>query len=277
MIEPGDGRARLARRARASAACPSRPSCCAASRGRRCPARPPGRWDGLRVLVTAGGTREPIDPVRFIGNRSSGRMGFALAARRRAPRRRGDAGRRQRRAAARRRASRRSTSRPPRSSSRGRASEFADADVLLMAAAPADFRPAEPPTARSRSAAATASSCALEPTEDILAGARRPRAPWPDAGRLRRRARRRRGRARAREARAQGRSTRSSSTTSRDPRSASTRDDNEVTIVERGRRARRSPLASKDARSPRRSSTGSRRSARSARAAAGREPARAAA
>jgi phosphopantothenoylcysteine decarboxylase / phosphopantothenate---cysteine ligase len=39
-----------------------------------------GPWDGLRVLVTAGGTREPIDSVRFIGNRSSGRMGFALAA-----------------------------------------------------------------------------------------------------------------------------------------------------------------------------------------------------
>ena len=37
-------------------------------------------WDGLRVLVTAGGTREPIDPVRFLGNRSSGRMGIALAA-----------------------------------------------------------------------------------------------------------------------------------------------------------------------------------------------------
>jgi phosphopantothenoylcysteine decarboxylase/phosphopantothenate--cysteine ligase len=35
--------------------------------------------DGLRVLVTAGGTREPIDGVRFVGNRSSGRMGFALA------------------------------------------------------------------------------------------------------------------------------------------------------------------------------------------------------
>jgi phosphopantothenoylcysteine decarboxylase/phosphopantothenate--cysteine ligase len=34
---------------------------------------------GLRVLVTAGGTREPIDAVRFLGNRSSGRMGFALA------------------------------------------------------------------------------------------------------------------------------------------------------------------------------------------------------
>jgi phosphopantothenoylcysteine decarboxylase/phosphopantothenate--cysteine ligase len=34
---------------------------------------------GLRVLVTAGGTREPLDTVRFIGNRSSGRMGVALA------------------------------------------------------------------------------------------------------------------------------------------------------------------------------------------------------
>ncbi|MGA7397631.1 MAG: bifunctional phosphopantothenoylcysteine decarboxylase/phosphopantothenate--cysteine ligase CoaBC [Solirubrobacterales bacterium] len=39
---------------------------------------------GLRVLVTAGGTREAIDPVRYIGNRSSGRMGFALAERARA-------------------------------------------------------------------------------------------------------------------------------------------------------------------------------------------------
>ena len=36
---------------------------------------------GVRVLVTAGGTREPIDAVRFVGNRSSGRMGFALAER----------------------------------------------------------------------------------------------------------------------------------------------------------------------------------------------------
>src|SRR5207245_957549 len=37
-------------------------------------------WRGLRVLVTAGGTREPIDSVRFLGNSSSGRMGLALAA-----------------------------------------------------------------------------------------------------------------------------------------------------------------------------------------------------
>lgn len=34
---------------------------------------------GARVLLTAGGTREPIDPVRFVGNRSSGKMGYALA------------------------------------------------------------------------------------------------------------------------------------------------------------------------------------------------------
>lgn len=38
-----------------------------------------GPWDGLKVLVTAGGSREPIDEVRFLGNRSSGRMGVALA------------------------------------------------------------------------------------------------------------------------------------------------------------------------------------------------------
>jgi phosphopantothenoylcysteine decarboxylase/phosphopantothenate--cysteine ligase len=34
---------------------------------------------GKKILITAGGTREPIDPIRFIGNRSSGRQGFALA------------------------------------------------------------------------------------------------------------------------------------------------------------------------------------------------------
>lgn len=43
--------------------------------------RPGGRdLEGRRVLVSAGGTREPLDPVRFLGNRSSGRQGVALAA-----------------------------------------------------------------------------------------------------------------------------------------------------------------------------------------------------
>ena len=41
---------------------------------------PRGPLSGARVLITAGGTREPLDPVRFIGNRSSGKMGYALAA-----------------------------------------------------------------------------------------------------------------------------------------------------------------------------------------------------
>ncbi|MCP3671881.1 MAG: bifunctional phosphopantothenoylcysteine decarboxylase/phosphopantothenate--cysteine ligase CoaBC [Gammaproteobacteria bacterium] len=39
----------------------------------------PGVLHGVRVLLTAGPTREPIDPVRYVGNRSSGRMGYALA------------------------------------------------------------------------------------------------------------------------------------------------------------------------------------------------------
>lgn len=39
----------------------------------------PGRLQGVRVMVTAGPTREPIDPVRFVSNRSSGRMGYAVA------------------------------------------------------------------------------------------------------------------------------------------------------------------------------------------------------
>ena len=38
-----------------------------------------GDLEGLRIVVSAGGTREPIDPVRFIGNRSSGKMGIAIA------------------------------------------------------------------------------------------------------------------------------------------------------------------------------------------------------
>jgi phosphopantothenoylcysteine decarboxylase / phosphopantothenate---cysteine ligase len=44
------------------------------------PAGPTGDLAGLRVLISAGGTREPLDPVRFLGNRSSGRQGVALAA-----------------------------------------------------------------------------------------------------------------------------------------------------------------------------------------------------
>ena len=45
----------------------------------RLPAAHDADLDGRRIVVTAGGTAEPIDPVRFIGNRSSGRMGIAIA------------------------------------------------------------------------------------------------------------------------------------------------------------------------------------------------------
>ena len=42
--------------------------------------RPDGPLRGKRVLVSAGPTHEDVDPVRYLGNRSSGRMGFAIAA-----------------------------------------------------------------------------------------------------------------------------------------------------------------------------------------------------
>src|SRR6267143_5069780 len=46
---------------------------------RRISARPSGKSDRVRVLITAGPTREPIDPVRYLSNRSSGKMGYAIA------------------------------------------------------------------------------------------------------------------------------------------------------------------------------------------------------
>jgi phosphopantothenoylcysteine decarboxylase/phosphopantothenate--cysteine ligase len=130
-------------------------------------------WDGLRVLVTAGGTREPIDPVRFVGNRSSGRMGIALAA-----------------AAARRGAEvalvaanvalpepagvRRVDVRTAAELTEATRGEFAAADVLLMAAAPADFRPVDVATEKlRREGGSDARNLRLEPTEDILGGLER--------------------------------------------------------------------------------------------------------
>ena len=127
-----------------------------------------GSWDGLRVLVTAGGTREPIDAVRFIGNRSSGRMGFALAER-----------------AARRGAEvtliAANASLPGPAGIRrvdvGTAAELAGAvkeefpraHVLLMAAAVADFRPAHAEGGKIARERTGALDLRLEQTEDILA------------------------------------------------------------------------------------------------------------
>jgi phosphopantothenoylcysteine decarboxylase/phosphopantothenate--cysteine ligase len=133
-------------------------------------------WDGLKVLVTAGGTREPIDSVRYVGNRSSGRMGFALAEE----------------AAALGAevvcvAANVALARHPRvryadveTTAQLQAAceaEFAACDVLLMAAAPADFRPADPAQTKLKKHEHDGLAIALEPTDDILstlAARRRP-------------------------------------------------------------------------------------------------------
>ena len=136
-----------------------------------------GRWleqrgvlAGRRVLVTAGPTREAIDPVRFISNHSSGKMGVAVA---RAAWRRG--------AAVDLVAGPLSVNVPAGvavhdvESTEEMAIAVArllpDADVLVMAAAPADFRPASAADAKIKKTSAPA-SIALAPTPDILQATR---------------------------------------------------------------------------------------------------------
>jgi phosphopantothenoylcysteine decarboxylase / phosphopantothenate---cysteine ligase len=121
---------------------------------------------GKRVVVSAGGTREPIDLVRFVGNRSSGRMGVALAAE-----------------AERRGAevtlvyANGSVPPPPRvevvpaataADMKREMLARADADVVLMAAAVADYRPAKPQEGK-RPKDREMWTLELEPTEDVLA------------------------------------------------------------------------------------------------------------
>jgi phosphopantothenoylcysteine decarboxylase / phosphopantothenate---cysteine ligase len=127
------------------------------------------RWRGLRVLVTAGGTREPIDSVRFVGNSSSGRMGLALA---QAARARG--------AEVTLVAANVALPAPPGVLRREvvTAAELKDAceeefpacDVLLMAAAVADFRPSAPKDAKISKTDRARLELELEPTADVLAG-----------------------------------------------------------------------------------------------------------
>jgi phosphopantothenoylcysteine decarboxylase/phosphopantothenate--cysteine ligase len=129
----------------------------------------PDRWRGLKVLVTAGGTREPIDSVRFIGNSSSGRMGFALA---QAARARG--------AEVTLLAANVALDAPIGVARHDLATaaelqqacerEFPACDVLLMAAAVADFRPREPAEGKIKKSGRTSLGLELEPTADVLAG-----------------------------------------------------------------------------------------------------------
>ncbi|MFV0429350.1 MAG: bifunctional phosphopantothenoylcysteine decarboxylase/phosphopantothenate--cysteine ligase CoaBC [Arachnia sp.] len=134
---------------------------------------------GLRIAVSAGGTREPIDPVRFLGNRSSGRQGVALA---RAAVERGAS---VLLAAANVEAAILAEAGPVEVVTAGSALELGDvmrgfaarADVIVMAAAVADFRIAEIAEAKLTKESGGIGSLALVENPDILAGlaaARRP-------------------------------------------------------------------------------------------------------
>jgi phosphopantothenoylcysteine decarboxylase/phosphopantothenate--cysteine ligase len=123
---------------------------------------------GLQVLITAGGTREPIDAVRYVGNRSSGRMGAALAAEAR------------RRGAEVTLVGANLAIEPPdgvraievataAELEQATRAEFADSDVLLMAAAVADFRPAEAAAGKIKKGDRDDLTVRLEPTADVLA------------------------------------------------------------------------------------------------------------
>jgi phosphopantothenoylcysteine decarboxylase / phosphopantothenate---cysteine ligase len=123
-------------------------------------------WDGLRVLVTAGGTREPIDSVRFLGNRSSGRMGLALAAA--ASRRGADVTLIAANVALPEPAGVRCIDvQTTAELAQATRTEFAATHVLLMAAAPADFRVDDPSEGKLKREGSL--DLQLEPTEDILA------------------------------------------------------------------------------------------------------------
>jgi phosphopantothenoylcysteine decarboxylase/phosphopantothenate--cysteine ligase len=124
--------------------------------------------EGRHVVVSAGGTAEPIDPVRFIGNRSTGRMGVAIA---RAALDRGArvtlvAGRTEVALPDEARVERAETTAAMRDAVL-RAVVEDRADVLVMAAAVADFRPAR--TADAKLTRDRSMTLELEPTEDILA------------------------------------------------------------------------------------------------------------
>lgn len=133
------------------------------------------KLNGKRILVSAGGTQEAIDPVRYIGNRSSGKMGFAIAEE-----------------AALRGAFVELVTAPTNLTSTATgiqrtdvvsAAQMADAckqraatsDVVVMSAAVADYRPKQAATGKIKKKDA-ALSVELEPTEDILAwmGAHKP-------------------------------------------------------------------------------------------------------
>jgi phosphopantothenoylcysteine decarboxylase/phosphopantothenate--cysteine ligase len=133
----------------------------------------PSDLTGLRVVVSAGGTREPIDPVRFLGNRSSGRQGVALAAEAAAR------GAEVELVSANIGSDVLADARHPRIRIRtaGTAAELgaamrdvaATADVIVMAAAVADYRPASPSDEKLTKASGRLERIELVENEDIVA------------------------------------------------------------------------------------------------------------
>ena len=121
---------------------------------------------GKHVLVTAGGTREPLDAVRFLGNRSSGRMGVALAAE--ARRRGADVTLVAANLAVTAPAGVKLVEAPTAADMARETLARASADLVLMAAAVADYRPARA-EAEKRPKDDAVWQLALEPTVDILA------------------------------------------------------------------------------------------------------------
>jgi phosphopantothenoylcysteine decarboxylase/phosphopantothenate--cysteine ligase len=120
---------------------------------------------GKRVLVSAGGTREPIDLVRYVGNRSSGRMGVALAAE--AQRRGADVVLVYANGAVPPPSGVEVVPAPTAADVKREVLERADADVVLMAAAVADYRPSKPEEVK-RPKDREPWMLTLEPTDDVL-------------------------------------------------------------------------------------------------------------
>ena len=128
----------------------------------------------MRILITAGPTREPIDPVRYIGNRSSGRMGAAIAtaalkAGHEVTLILGPV------TAAMPRDARRLDVETARQMHDAVISEFPAHDLLIMAAAVADYRPRKAAGKKLGRVDSLVIEC--EPTEDIVAAAARTKRP----------------------------------------------------------------------------------------------------
>jgi phosphopantothenoylcysteine decarboxylase / phosphopantothenate---cysteine ligase len=127
---------------------------------------PTGPLAGKRVVVSAGGTREPIDLVRFVGNRSSGRMGVAVAAE--ANRRGADVTLVYANGVAPAPAGVEVVLASTAADLGREMLARADSDVVVMAAAVSDYRPGNPETGK-RPKDKEPWTITLEPTEDVLA------------------------------------------------------------------------------------------------------------